>query len=608
MPSSTVKQAKVMSAIAHGWHPDKGSVAKIPVKVAKEFHAADKGHKYGKGHHEKVHAALSTARKYNKKADGGDVTDDDQSVGPKGDKLPIGPDWSKLNSPTSQITIPDVGSPLVPSGPTWSGTQVGNKAADIGSRAAYGAMTNIADLATTPGNIASPNPYSPGSEEADWYDSQRDRAMGNWAPNMALSMVGGSGAVPATANELRTGIGIYARGNHVDTLPVFKQLESQGANPTENFMKTGWYRGDDKLPRFWIDDSAARLKTENMPSSNGQVLLPGPTRLGNIWDHPELYKAYPGLRNMEVNPLPTSSPKNMAGAYNPEDGKLYLNSKMDPDTMHDAIHHEVVHAVQHYEGFSNGGNSQQFLSPWTSFLPSAQAAAKDRYLHLAGESEARDATYLRNNPSARFDWQIPMHVNPELNRTNLEVTRPLPLTNNFKRGGFIKLADGGDIDDDDQPVGPKGDKLPVGPDWSKYNQPMGELKPASYTPTQQAGNMMQDALIGAGADPYTARHLTEGVGNIIKATPLGVPGAAADYAYAKSQGDTAGQVKAALGFIPGVGPEAKTAVKGFTKAGAEIADQIHNVVLGASAIPQELHPAANVLAKDLKSFYPKDIA
>ena len=51
MPSHSAKQAKVMSAIAHGWHPDKGSVAKIPVKVAREFHAADgkMNHKYGKG-------------------------------------------------------------------------------------------------------------------------------------------------------------------------------------------------------------------------------------------------------------------------------------------------------------------------------------------------------------------------------------------------------------------------------------------------------------------------------------------------------------------------------------------------------------------------------
>ena len=50
MPSSSVKMARTMSAIAHGWRPT-GSAAGIPVKVAKEFHAADKGHKYGKGMH-----------------------------------------------------------------------------------------------------------------------------------------------------------------------------------------------------------------------------------------------------------------------------------------------------------------------------------------------------------------------------------------------------------------------------------------------------------------------------------------------------------------------------------------------------------------------------
>jgi hypothetical protein len=49
MPSSSVRQAKTMSAIAHGWRP-KGSAKDIPVRVAKEFHAADKGKKYGKGH------------------------------------------------------------------------------------------------------------------------------------------------------------------------------------------------------------------------------------------------------------------------------------------------------------------------------------------------------------------------------------------------------------------------------------------------------------------------------------------------------------------------------------------------------------------------------
>jgi hypothetical protein len=46
MPSKSVKQAKTMSAIAHGWKPT-GEAAGIPKPVAEEFHAADKGKKFG---------------------------------------------------------------------------------------------------------------------------------------------------------------------------------------------------------------------------------------------------------------------------------------------------------------------------------------------------------------------------------------------------------------------------------------------------------------------------------------------------------------------------------------------------------------------------------
>lgn len=89
MPSSTVKQAKVMSAIAHGWHPSSGSVAKIPKKVAVEFHDADAGHKYGHGMHKgkKTKAALRVAKKYSGGKvrgydDGGDVPDDQVPMAP----------------------------------------------------------------------------------------------------------------------------------------------------------------------------------------------------------------------------------------------------------------------------------------------------------------------------------------------------------------------------------------------------------------------------------------------------------------------------------------------------------------------------------------------
>lgn len=45
MPSRTKKQARLMGAIAHGWKPPAASGIDVPVGVAKEFNAADKGTK-----------------------------------------------------------------------------------------------------------------------------------------------------------------------------------------------------------------------------------------------------------------------------------------------------------------------------------------------------------------------------------------------------------------------------------------------------------------------------------------------------------------------------------------------------------------------------------
>lgn len=57
MPSVSVKQAKFMSAAAH--NPEFAKKAGIPVSVAKEFHEADAGKKYGaKKHTERVAKAL----------------------------------------------------------------------------------------------------------------------------------------------------------------------------------------------------------------------------------------------------------------------------------------------------------------------------------------------------------------------------------------------------------------------------------------------------------------------------------------------------------------------------------------------------------------------
>ena len=101
------------------------------------------------------------------------------------------------------------------------------------------------------------------------------------------------------------------------------------------------------------------------------------------------------------------------------------------------------------------------------------------------------------------------------------------------------------------------DRPPI--DWSKLNQPMGQLNPATYTPTQQIGNAVSSGLMAAGMQPYTANDLTSRVGNVIGASPLGVAGSAMDTVAAQANGNHSGVIQGMAGMIPGAGPEAKAA-------------------------------------------------
>jgi hypothetical protein len=90
----------------------------------------------------------------------------------------------------------------------------------------------------------------------------------------------------------------------------------------------------------------------------------------------------------------------------------------------------------------------------------------------------------------------------------------------------------------------------VSPD-NAASKPFGELKPATYTPTQQIGNFAADALMGLGMKPYFANDLTSRVGNLLGLTPLGVVGSALDLIDAKRRDDLPGVLTAAAGMIPG---------------------------------------------------------
>src|SRR5436190_3634622 len=88
--------------------------------------------------------------------------------------------------------MPDVGDPLIPSGPQVSeGVPWANRLTD---RLPKAVMGGLAEMVKTPGALMTPNPYPAGSEEADFYDATKKQAATDWAGGMALNTMG-TGAV-----------------------------------------------------------------------------------------------------------------------------------------------------------------------------------------------------------------------------------------------------------------------------------------------------------------------------------------------------------------------------------------------------------------------------
>ena len=111
--------------------------------------------------------------------------------------------------PAAGPDLPDVGAPLIGDGGQFSpGVPWANKAADIASKFVGNTFRGAMNLVATPGAITQPNPYPPGSEEAFWYDDQRQQLINKAAPAMAFAMLGAgapmaeSGAAGALGGKL----------------------------------------------------------------------------------------------------------------------------------------------------------------------------------------------------------------------------------------------------------------------------------------------------------------------------------------------------------------------------------------------------------------------
>lgn len=139
----------------------------------------------------------------------------------------------------------------------------------------------------------------------------------------------------------------------ISRLQKAEYMEGEAASSEEIWKETGWMRGPDHKWRFEIPDNLDKI---NFPKDSE------PHTLGEIYDNPALYEAYPELaqKTVRMEDIKSGKDKRTRGAYGyvAEDGSIVIDNSIPADEAKTALVHEIQHSIQAIEGFSRGGNKE----------------------------------------------------------------------------------------------------------------------------------------------------------------------------------------------------------------------------------------------------------
>jgi len=143
-------------------------------------------------------------------------------------------------------------------------------------------------------------------------------------------------------------------------------LEGQDLwNAQANQSKRGYYDPSDGQFRVEFDTANADIKA-SFEASDGKTLF-GPgfssgetLKLDDVLDFPQIFDAYPQLREITVKPVPLMD-IDTKGAYDPKTKTMYLRASQDREAVVSTALHELQHAIQTEEDFRKGASPSNFL-------------------------------------------------------------------------------------------------------------------------------------------------------------------------------------------------------------------------------------------------------
>ena len=185
-------------------------------------------------------------------------------------------------------------------------------------------------------------------------EGDRSRAFNeaiNSSDNIRFSLAGERGAAAADKAEERT--------FRMDNLSVARKMEEEKKDAKVIKMATGWERGADGKWRYEIPD--AKIK-DTMDVGGGHIvkryeddMLWNGGKLSNAIDAPELFKAYPQLKDVRIDTDAIMNDMPSNGEYNSKTNTITIHAD-ELKYMNDILNHEIQHAIQDIEGFAKGGS------------------------------------------------------------------------------------------------------------------------------------------------------------------------------------------------------------------------------------------------------------
>lgn len=173
----------------------------------------------------------------------------------------------------------------------------------------------------------------------------------NSSDNIRFSLAGERGAAAADKAEERTA--------RMDNLSVARKMEEEKKDAKAIKMATGWERGADGKWRYEMPD--AKIK-DTMDVGGGHIvkryeddMLWNGGKLSKVIDAPELFKAYPQLKDVliDTDAIMNDMPSN--GEYNSKTNTITIHAD-ELKYMNSILNHEIQHAIQDIEGFAKGGS------------------------------------------------------------------------------------------------------------------------------------------------------------------------------------------------------------------------------------------------------------